>query len=367
MALNDSMVTVADFRQELGSLGSLISGIAHPPYPISAWDAWAQSGQPSESRKAKVCAQVLPFNPYFEEYVGEARLLLGLPPNGIEPSDDINDLEYLETAQVIPPGCKPYLWAAWWAAIHARKASSPESPFLEGLPHYLPDWLLLYGEKEPLIPVPKAQWSPWTEMPPIFPELGQHPTPSAPLDQITRSLLSNFSLPANLFDRVRWFVLTGNEIFIQQGTSALESNIEVRQMSEDRTTYSVVIRGLDSSSTKQDWTEIWDRQLAPLLDRQLVNEDQLQRGQRGQPMLSGEDLNKALAQGRQKHQQGLGVAKYAPFFNFHHRNHQGYLKATLLAYMDECPEDPVIKGGDVELKTLRANLENLEVLLRPKK
>ena len=137
-------------------------------------------------------------------------------------------------------------------------------------------------------------------------------------------------------------------------------------MSEDRTTYSVVVRGLDSSSTKQDWTEIWDRELAPLLDQQIVNEGQFQRVQMGQPMLSGEDLDKALAQGRQKHQEGLSVAKYAPFFGFHHRN-QGDLKATLLAYLDEFPEDPVMKGGSIELKTLRTNLENLEMLFRPRK
>jgi len=136
-------------------------------------------------------------------------------------------------------------------------------------------------------------------------------------------------------------------------------------MSEGRTNYRIVVRGLDSSSTKQDWNEIWDRELAPLLDQQLVNEDQFQRAQMCQPMLSGEDLGRALAQGRQKHQEGLSVARYAPFFDFHRRNHQGDLKATLLAYMDEYPEDPVMKGGGIELKTLRTNLENLELLFRP--
>ena len=84
-------------------------------------------------------------------------------------------------------------------------------------------------------------------------------------------------------------------------------------------------------------------------------------------MLSGEDLDKALAQGRQKHQEGLSVSKYAHFFDFHYRNHQGDLKTTLLAYLDEFPEDPVMKEGSIELKTLRTNLENLEMLFRPRK
>ena len=122
---------------------------------------------------------------------------------------------------------------------------------------------------------------------------------------------------------------------------------------------------MGSSSTKADWIEIWDRELAPLLDQQLVNEDQFQRAQMGQPMLSGEELGTALTQGRQKHREGMSVARYAPFFDFHRRNHQGDLKATLLAYMDEYPDDPVMKGGSIELKTLRTNLENLELLFRP--
>jgi len=159
----------------------------------------------------------LPFNPYFKKYVREARRLLGLPPDGIGPSHEINDLEHLGAAQIISSGCKPYLWAAWWAAIHTRKSALLEGPFVEGLPGFLPEWLLLYAEKEPLIAVPKAQWSSWTETPPIFPGLGQHPTPSAPLDQITGSLLASFTLPANLFEGVRWFVLTGDEVFLPGG------------------------------------------------------------------------------------------------------------------------------------------------------
>ena len=61
MALNDSVMTVADFRRELGNLDFLLSGVVHPSYPRSALDALGQHGESSQSRKSKVCTQVLPF------------------------------------------------------------------------------------------------------------------------------------------------------------------------------------------------------------------------------------------------------------------------------------------------------------------
>ena len=36
---------------------------------------------------------------------------------------------------------KHYIWAAWWAAIHTRKASLLEGPFVQGLLGFLPDYL----------------------------------------------------------------------------------------------------------------------------------------------------------------------------------------------------------------------------------
>jgi len=72
------MMTVAVFRRELGNLDFLLSGVVHPSYPHAAFDIKGRPGEFSEPRKAKVCSQVLPFNPYFKEYVRESRRLLGI-------------------------------------------------------------------------------------------------------------------------------------------------------------------------------------------------------------------------------------------------------------------------------------------------
>jgi len=128
-----------------------------------------------------------------------------------------------------------------------------------------------------------------------------------------------------------------------------------------------MVAGLDTSTIKEDWVEIWDQQLAPLLDRQLVNEGQLERAQEGRPMLSGEELELALSQGRRKHHPGFRMAQYAPFYDFYHQHHQGDLEDTLAKYLNGHSDDPVMKQGNIELKTLKANLEGLERLMTPRK
>ena len=139
--------------------------------------------------------------------------MLGLPSDGIEPCDEGNHFENLKIAQVLQPGCTPYLWAAWWATIHSIKARFTSVP-IGRLPHFLPQWLHQYAEHEPVVAIPESQWPQWTSLPPKFPTFGQPPTSSAPLDLITALLLSTFGLPARLFDPVRWFLLTGDGIFL---------------------------------------------------------------------------------------------------------------------------------------------------------
>jgi len=84
-------------------------------------------------------------------------------------------------------------------------------------------------------------------------------------------------------------------------------------------------------------------------------------------MLSGEDLELALFQGRRKHHSGLRLAQYAPFYDFYHQHHQGDLEDTLAKYLKVHSDDPVMKQGNIELKTLKANLEGLERLMTPRK
>ena len=103
------------------------------------------------------------------------------------------------------------------------------------------------------------------------------------------------------------------------------------------------------------------------MDRLLVNEGQLERAQEGKPMLSGEELELALSQGRRKHHSGFQLAQDAHFYRFYHRHHPDDLGGTLKIYLDYYPEEPVLKGGDVELKTLKTNLEGLERLMTPRK
>ena len=56
----------------------------------------------------------------------------------------------LGVSQVIPTGCQPYLWAAWWTAKHTRKASWPESPFVEELASPSPTVATVTAIKVPL-------------------------------------------------------------------------------------------------------------------------------------------------------------------------------------------------------------------------
>ena len=368
MQIDESVLTLSGFRQELSNLNHLLSGTLTPSFSISAFDAVDQPVPPFDPRQAKICSQILPWNRFFKEYAQEARRLLGLPPDGIEPCDETNHFENLKSALVLQPGCTSYLWATWWAAIHSRKAGLPEGATFGRLPPFLPQWLHQYAENEPVVAIPESQWPEWTSLPPRFPTFGQPPTSSAPLDLITALLLSTFGLPARLFDPVRWFLLTGDGIFLRKGSNPLEVfDVQAKVGTEGKPSFTMMVAGLDTSTTKEDWVEIWDQQLAPQLDRQLVNEGQLERAQEGKPMLSGEDLELALFQGRRKHHSGLRLAQYAPFYDFYHQHHQDDLEDTLAKYLDCHPEDPVLKGGSIELKTLKTNLEGLERLMTPRK
>ena len=111
MQIDDSVLTLSGFRQELSNLNHLLSGTLTPSFSMPDFDAVDQPVPPFDPRQAKICSQILPWNRFFKEYAKEARRLLGLPPDGIEPWDETDQLENLRSALVLQPGCSPYLWS----------------------------------------------------------------------------------------------------------------------------------------------------------------------------------------------------------------------------------------------------------------
>ncbi len=148
---------------------------------------------------------------------------------------------------------------------------------------------------------------------------------------------------------------------------SLDLDIRITGMVENRFNYEIVLPDLDSSVTKEDWNNLWDNYLEPFLDRQVVNEAQLLRRDRGGPILEGEALTQAIARGGRVHQGGLRVVEYASFYHFYYHHHGGDLEATVADYLEKNPEDPVLKAGEVDLRTLISNIEALEEIMSPAK
>ena len=347
-------------------LSDLLS-ITHRPYIAASSGEGDPTGPIVEPnvRASKVAATVLPHNPYFKENAEQARHVLGLSERGLERSGIDGFRKSVELGVTMTTDIIPYVWSAWWLAIHSVKFAMSPPPAISGLPLFLPQWLRSYAEQGHGLHISEDAWPEWTLLRPRYPasERGRAHTP---LDKITGMFLSAYDLPSRLFDYVRWYILTDDEGFLVRASSPLEVEIDAPIGQDGKPHIDVVVRGIDTSTIKADWQEIWDQELAPLLDKWFVGEIQTDRLLSDQPLLIDEELDKALRRGRRQHQAGLKVADYASFFEFWNQRDAGDLNAAIDDYLNDHPEDKALKFGGVELRTVKANIIRLQGIMMPR-
>ncbi len=60
MQMDDSVLTLSGFRQELSNLNHLLSATLSPSFPMPDFDSVDQPVSPPDARQAKICSQILP-------------------------------------------------------------------------------------------------------------------------------------------------------------------------------------------------------------------------------------------------------------------------------------------------------------------
>lgn len=368
MLTYDVQRVIQEFTVQQRSLSDLLSETptTYMPTPVTE-----ESDTPlvnPDSRMARRNAQIIMWNPYFKQYAREARQVLGLPEEGLESGDVTDFMASVGLGINMNNQLIPYIWAIWWFVIHVAKASlSPPASILR-LPSFLPQWLQRYGEGDSMVAVPEPSWPQWTHRAVRYPSLTKPESEGVPLNKIAGLFLSAFDLPTRLYDLVRWYILTGDETFLRKGSNPLEVKIEAPLGIDGRLHVQVVVNGLDTSTVKADWVDIWDRQIAPLLDRWYVNDEiQGERLRKGQPPLTRPQLEADLRRGRRRHQAGLKAARYAPFFEFWLEQRTDDLCKAIIDYQESHPQDESMKGGDIEPRTIRANIKSLDQMMAPRR
>lgn len=368
MLTYDVQRVIQEFTVQQRSLSDLLSETptTYMPTPVTE-----ESDTPlvnPDSRMARRNAQIIMWNPYFKQYAREARQVLGLPEEGLESGDVTGFMASVGLGINMNNQLIPYIWAIWWFVIHVAKASlSPPASILR-LPSFLPQWLQRYGEGDSMVAVPEPSWPQWTHRAVRYPSLTKPESEGVPLNKIAGLFLSAFDLPTRLYDLVRWYILTGDETFLRKGSNPLEVKIEAPLGIDGRLHVQVVVNGLDTSTVKADWVDIWDRQIAPLLDRWYVNDEiQGERLRKGQPPLTRPQLEADLRRGRRRHQAGLKAARYAPFFEFWFEQRTDDLCKAIIDYQESHPQDESMKGGDIEPRTIRANIKSLDQMMAPRR
>lgn len=203
-------------------------------------------------------AKLLPHNPHFQLYVKQVRRLLYLPENGIQPVQlDANSLP----SPWQDFGVNAFVLGQVWKALHRSKAkglpySGPE------LPPCLPRWLLDYGDK-PEAAEPSERWPRWLRDSSLRPPFqGGSYDAGVPLDRFAAALCSAFDLPARAFHAVRKHILTGGGELLAKDGSGLEVAIDWVEF-EGAQVLDARVTGMDFSTTKEQWADIWRCYIEP--------------------------------------------------------------------------------------------------------
>jgi len=358
-----SEMSILIFREIQQRLSDLLIGTEREyiPYP-SAEKYYTPPVQP-DSRLARLCARNLPSNPYFKEYARQARVVLGLPLEGVDRCDTTDFAETLGYPIAIDRSITAWLWAAWWLAIHSVKSRCPVPSIVEGLPTSLPKWLHEYGLQEQVIPVAETDWPLWTDRQPRYP--GSDPTlaENSPIDLIAGLFLSAFDLPSRCFSFIQWYILTDYEVFLDFDPNPLEVQFDAPIGADGRVRFSIMVDGLDSATTKADWVEIWDQKLAPFVDHLYVNETQQERWRTDR--LREETVEDLIRRGRRGNKSDMKTPEYAGFFELLYNRPTDDLKDALTDYMGKFPEDSSV-NENTDLRTLKTNVDRLERIMRPR-
>ena len=137
MAIDPAQLTVVTFKVEQQELSDLLTGTERWYQRIPRFEEQPTDPVNPDSREAKVRSRVLPRNPYFKECCREAREVLGIPREGVDRCDTTDFA--CELAPIsIDKHIRPWLWGAWWLAIHLVKSNLNEPHLLKGLPSCLP-------------------------------------------------------------------------------------------------------------------------------------------------------------------------------------------------------------------------------------
>lgn len=363
MTMDAAALSILTFKVEQQRLSDLLTGIERCYQRIPIIEQQHADAVHPDSRQAKVCATVLPSNPYFKEYARQARQVLGLPPEGVDRCDTLDFAESLAPIG-IDRRITPWLWAAWWLSIHFVKYDLTWPRTVQGLPPFLPQWLHEYGLQDQVIAIPETDWPLWTKRSPRYTAFDSTTAERAPIDTIASLFLSAFDLPSRCFDYIRWYILTDDEVFLNVGANPLEVEFDAPICTDGRVRVRLTLDGVDSATTKADWNGVWDQRIAPFLKALDINEVQMVRWDAGEE-LGGKHLDNLILRGRSGHKSGMKTPEYARFFELLHDCPTDDLTEALTVYMAKYPEDPSV-NENTDLRTLKSNVNRLESIMRPR-
>ena len=361
MTMDAAYLSIMTFKVEQKRLSDLLTGTDTYYQRIPISEQQPTVAVHPDSREAKVRARVLPSNPYFKEYARQAREVLGLPLNGVDQCESVDFAESIAPIG-IDSRITPCLWAAWWLSIHLVKSELTGPRTVQGLPPLLPQWLHEYGLQDQVIAIPETDWPHWTERNPRYPASEPTTSERAPIDTIAGLFLSAFNLPSRCFEYIRWYILTNDETFLDVGGNPLEVDIDAPIGPDRRVRPRITIDGLDSSTAKADWDQVWDRRIAPFLKALHINEVQIGRWDAGEE-LGGTHLDDLLLRGRSGHKPGMKIPDYARFYEFRWDRQSDDLAGVLTSYMENFPEDPSV-NANTDPRTLKTNVDRLESIMR---
>lgn len=167
---------------------------------------------PSYKKRRK--ASVIALSPQFNEAIRTIRSDLGLPSKGLDSLEKRGE---------------------WYMAHYKEHATMPYEP----LPRYY--W---HFPKEFVELIKSFGYSPEASKVNYYPDV--------PLDRHAMELIRKFGLPEDVIDQVKAYVLG------EKGSLSVSSGLQPMLIAlEKGTEYLVLVGGLDASSTKKDWIDVW--------------------------------------------------------------------------------------------------------------
>jgi len=189
-------------------------------------------------KRAEVCA----FSPHFKERVKEIRAKLGIPQGGVPK----------EARVVLGPPEKGFpkelnfypLEATKWYTEHIQKETGKKP---EDLPRNLPRYYW-YFPREIAELIEDFTWSQQPCRPGFYPDV--------PLDRCAMDLVQEFGLPEDAVNEVK------HHILVEEGSGFTVSpkmeQIVIPMDGRDGLYFCVLIAGVDGSTTKKEWLELWE-------------------------------------------------------------------------------------------------------------